>query len=849
MLKKLLFVYCLLLITIAGISQADYFYPNTGNFNAAIPTPEKFLGYAIGTHHTRHDKLVEYFKELDRLSDRVSFQIIGETYEHRLQITAIFTSPANHQRLEEIRKEHLAGQLTGNTENVPLVIHLGYNVHGNEPSSSEAAMLTAYYLTASETDETKKWMNDMVILMDPVINPDGRDRHSHWANMHKASPVVADPIDREHTEIWPGGRFNHYWFDLNRDWFLGTFPETRNRIKFFHQWRPYVQTDHHEMGSNSTFYFDPGEDASNNPIVPDFLYKTIYPKYAEYYSKATDKLGSLYYTKESYDKLYPGYGSSYINFYGGAGFLFEQASSRGHVQETNTIPLTFAFTIRNQFTGALTTVRASLAEKALLLKMRKEFYRVAKEQATKSSIKGYLFGDANDETRTRAFVSMLLMHEIDVYEAGNNTEGKDYYVPADQNNYIMVKSVFEKQITYIDSSFYDASAWSLVHAYNLPYSEIKTAYNAGKKITSLPALQTTIPGKSDYAYVMSNTDYNIHKAIFHLQNAGVIVQSAFRPFTVNINGKNKNFGYGSIVISVQQQKISTDSLYKSVSNAYRESNCTVYSVSSGYNSGGIDLGSNYVRPIKEPKVVMIIGTGVAATEAGEIWHLLDERLQMPITKLDILNFSRADLSKYNTLIMVSGNYSILDKAATDKIKTWVQAGNTIITIKSGTEWVIKNGFTKEKLLPVDTAKGTPVRQNFDNAVHIEGAKAMGGSIFQIDLDTTHPIGFGFTNRKVSVYRNGLTFLQPSTNPYSTVSQYTADPLIGGYIHPTTLKKVKGSASIVVGAEGSGRVIMFTDDPNFRGTWYGTNKLFLNAIFYGGNINVPSVISEENTEQQ
>ncbi|HLF45761.1 MAG TPA: M14 family zinc carboxypeptidase [Chitinophagaceae bacterium] len=850
MLKKILFAYLFLLITITGFTQADYFYPNPGIFNEVIPTPEKFLGYAIGTHHTRHDKLVEYFKELDRLSDRVSFQIIGETYEHRPQMTAIFTSAANHQRLEEIRREHLAGQLTGNTENIPLVIHLGYNVHGNEPSSSEAAMLTAYYLTASETDETKKWMSDMVILMDPVINPDGRDRHSHWANMHKASPVVADPLDREHTEIWPGGRFNHYWFDLNRDWFLGTFPETRNRIKFFHKWRPYVQTDHHEMGSNSTFYFDPGEDASNNPIVPDFLYKTIYPKYAGYFSKATDKLGSMYYTKESYDKLYPGYGSSYINFYGGAGFLFEQASSRGHVQETNTIPLTFAFTIRNQFIASLTTVRASLAEKSSLLKMRKEFYRVAKDQATKSAIKGYLFGDANDETRTRAFVELLLLHEIDVYETGNTVaDGKGYYVPVDQNNYIMVKSVFEKQITYIDSSFYDASAWSLVHAYNLPYTEIKTAYSAGKKITALPPIQAIVPEKSNYAYVMSNTDYNSHKAIYQLQNSGVIVQAAFRPFTVALNGKNKNFGYGSIVISVQQQKISPDSLYKAVSKASRESNCFFYSLSTGYNAGGIDLGSNYVRTLKEPKVVMIIGTGVSATEAGEIWHLLDQRLQMPITKLDILNFSLADLSRYNTLIMVSGNYSLIDKAVTDKVKAWVQAGNTIITIKSGTEWVIKNGFTKEKLLAVDTAKGTPTRQDYDMAVHIEGAKAMGGSIFRVDLDTTHPIGFGFTNRKVSVYRNGLTFLQPSINPYSTIAQYIADPLIGGYIHPTTLKKVKNSASVLVGAEGSGRVIMFTDDPNFRGTWYGTNKLFLNAIFYGGNINVPAVVSEEKTEDE
>ena len=841
MLKKILLVFISFLPSIIALSQADYFYPNSGSFNPAIPSPEKFLGYAIGTHHTRHDKLVEYFKELDRLSERVTLQVIGETYEHRQQVAAIFTAASNHQRLEEIRKTHLAGQITGNTENLPLVIHLGYNVHGNEPSSSEAAMLTAYYLTASESEETIKWLNGMVILMDPVINPDGRDRHSHWANMHKASPVVADPLDREHTEIWPGGRFNHYWFDLNRDWFLGTFPETRNRIKFFHHWRPYVQTDHHEMGSNSTFYFDPGEDASNNPVVPNYLYKTIYPKYAEYFSKATDKLGSMYFTKEAYDKLYPGYGSSYINFYGGAGFLFEQASSRGHVQETNTIPITFAFTIRNQFTASLTTIRASLTEKLLLLKLRKEFYRAAKEQASKSAVKGYLFGDENDETRTRAFIDVLLLHEIEVYEAGNNSTGSmRYYVPADQNNYIMVRSVFEKAITYIDSSFYDASAWSLVHAYNLPYIELKTTYNAGKQITALPVQQINSLEKSNYAYIISNSDYNIHRAIYHLQKAGVIVQSAFRPFTSIINGKKKTFGYGSILIPVQQQRISSDSLYNAINILTKQSTINCYGLNTGYSAGGIDAGSGYIRTLKQPMAVMIVGTGVAAPEAGEIWHLLDERLQMPITKLDILNLGRADLSRYNTMIMVSGNYSLIDKPATDKIKAWVQSGNTLITIKTGTEWAIKNGFTKEKLLAVDSTKVTPVRQDFDMAVHIEGAKAMGGSIFRADLDTTHPIGFGYTNRKISLYRNGLTFLQPSTNPYSTVSRYTSEPLIGGYVHNTALQKIKNSAAILVGTEGSGRVIMFSDNPNFRGTWYGTNKLFLNAIFYGSNINVPQL---------
>jgi Zinc carboxypeptidase len=850
MLKNLSFAFICLLTSLTGLAQATYFYPDAGNFNAAIPTPEQFLGYAIGSHHTRHDNLVAYFKELDRLSDRVSLQVIGETYEHRQQVAAIFTAPANHQRLEEIRKAHLAGQVNGSTENLPLVIHLGYNVHGNEPSGSEAAMLTAYYLTASEITETVEWLNGMVILMDPVINPDGRDRHTHWANMHKASPVVADPLDREHTEIWPGGRFNHYWFDLNRDWFLGTFPETRNRVKFFHHWRPYVQTDHHEMGTNATFYFDPGEDASNNPVVPGYIYKTIYPKYGEYFAKATDKLGSMYFTKEAYDKLYPGYGSSYINFYGGAGFLFEQAGSRGHVQETNTIPITFAFTIRNQFTAALTTVRASLAEKSLLLKMRKEFYRAAKEQSAKSVVKGYLFGDVNDQTRTRAFVDILLLHEIEVYEANNNlADGKGYYVPADQTNFIMVRTVFEKAIPYVDSSFYDASTWSLIHAYGLPYTEVKTAYTAGKQIKVLPIQSINPVQKSNYAYVMSNTDYNIHKAIYHLQKAGVIVQSAFRPFTAVINGKNKVFGYGSILVPVQQQRITADSVYNAISVATKQSGIDCYSLNTGLSAGGIDAGSGYMRTLKQPLAVMIVGTGVAASEAGEVWHLLDQRLQMPVTKLDILNLGRADLSRYNTMIMVSGTYTLIDKASTDKIKAWVQAGNTLITLKSGTEWAIKNGLTKEKLLQVDTIKGPAKRRDFDMAINMEGTKAMGGSIFQADLDTTHPIGFGFTNRKISLYRNGVTFLQPAANPYSTVLQYTSTPLIGGYVHESTMKKIKNSAAILVGAEGSGRVIMFSDNPNFRGTWYGTNKLFLNALFYGANLMVPQVVSEANEHSE
>jgi 2-hydroxy-3-keto-5-methylthiopentenyl-1-phosphate phosphatase len=840
MLKKIISSLFLMLSFMLVQGQANYFYPNKGNFDASIPTPEQFLGYAIGEQHTRHDRIVAYLKELDRLSDKVSFEIIGETFEHRAQVVAIFSSPENHKNLEQIRLQHLSNQLNGTNNKVPLVIHLAYNVHGNEPSSSEAALLTAYYLTASQSEQTKEWLNNMIITLDPVINPDGRDRHTSWANMHKGTPAVSDPNDREHNEIWPGGRFNHYWFDLNRDWFLGTFPETRNRINFFHKWRPYVQTDHHEMGTNSTFYFDPGKESSNNPIVPDYLYKNIYPKFGEYFTKAANSIGSMYFTKEAFDKLYPGYGSSYINFYGGAGFLFEQGSSRGHVQETTTIPISFGFTIRNQFTASLATITASLAEKESLIELRKQFYVTAKQQAANSIIKGYSFGDPNDFNRTKAFIDLLLLHKIDIYKVPNST---NYFVPTAQDNYIMVKSIFENQITYKDSTFYDASTWSLIHAYGLPFTEVKSSMVLSEKINTPLILNNTPIVKSNYAYLVSNTDYNIHQFIYALQNEGVFVQTATRTFSTNINGENMNFGFGSIIISVQQQKVGADELYNIISKASVAANIKVHTVATGFSNAGIDLGSNYVKTLKKPEAAMIIGNGVAASEAGEIWHLLDQRLHMPITKIDILNFSRVRLERYNTLVMVSGAYNFLDKNSVDKIKAWVQNGNTLITIKSGADWAIKNGFTKFKLaVDSTTTKG---RLDYDRASDMEGAKALGGSIFSIDLDTTHPIGYGFSKRKVSVYKNNSTFFQNSTSAYSTIAQYTNTPLVGGYLHPNSLKMIKNSPSILVGAEGSGRVILFADEPNFRGTWYGTNKLFLNALFLGSIMTAPGAdYSEE-----
>jgi len=839
----------IILSPLLAVAQADYYYPTAKSLNKNIPTPQEFLGYPIGSHHTRHDKIVEYFKLLDQLSDRFTVEEIGKTIGHRVQLVAKITSPANHGKLEAIRKRNLEGGT-----DIPLVIQLGYNVHGNEPSSSEAALMTAYYLAASDDAETLKWLDEMVILLDPVYNPDGRDRHTHWANMHKGSPLVSDPLDREHNEAWPGGRTNHYWFDLNRDWFLGVHPESRNRIKFFHQWRPYVMTDHHEMGTTSSFYFDPGKYSSNNPVVPAFLYDVVHPKFAEYFSKGMNSIGSMYFTEEAFDKLYPGYGSSYVNFYGGIGFLFEQASSRGHLQETTTIPISFGFTIRNQFTASLATIRGSMGEKELLRKLRQNFYSSAMSQAKASPIKGYVFGDSKDASRTNAFINLLLMHQIEVYELGQSVslngkafeKGKSYIVPTEQTNYIMVRSAFEKDIVYRDSTFYDASTWSLVHAFNMPHAEVKTPVSKGNLIKETPLTSTPPITKSSYAYVADLSDYQAHKAIQQLQTDNVIVRSSMRSFVMNINGSERTFPHGSLVISVQQQKIDGDKLFEALKKVNQSTGMEFVSVETGLTSKGIDLGSGSIRTVNVPKILMPIGAGVAAAEAGEVWHLLDQRIGLPIAKVDLLNFSRVNFSNYNVIVMVSGAYPT-DKPTIDKIKSWVQAGGTLITFKTACEWAIKQGIVKEKLVAIDTVKNQK-RIDFENAADTEGAKQIGGAIFQVDLDITNPIGFGYSDRRISIYRNGRTFLKPSKIPYNTVAQYTPTPLVGGYIHKTDIKNVANSAAIIYSTDGAGRVILFSDNPNFRGTWYGTNKLFLNALFFGSMISAPSNFGGEGDQE-
>lgn len=834
-------------ICINSIVAQDYYYKEKAPFNLDIPTPEAFLGYEIGEHHTRHDLIVAYLVKLAEVSNRASIEIYGATHEKRKLVMFTVTSPENLKNLEAIKSSHLQfvnpAKSPKNYEEVPVFIQLGYNVHGNEPSSSEAALLAAYTLVASNSLEVLNYLEKSVIFIDPTINPDGRDRHTQWVNQYQAKTLVSDNIDAEHMEAWPRGRTNHYWFDLNRDWLLAVHPESQGKLKWMHTWYPNVVTDFHEMGTNSHHFFEPMKPiGSLDPIMPKENYEDLNDLFAPYFSDALDKIGSLYYTKESFDGTYPGYGSSYPDLQGGLALLFEQASSRGHIQDTDYGKITFAFTIRNQFTSTFATIKAAVENKGYLRKYQQEFFKSSLTKKAKSGFSGYEFQEKYDQNRKKAFIAQLLTHKIKVYKKGDT-----YTVPLKQPQHRMVQTMFETYDKYRDSVFYDASAWSVANFYNIKYKGVKSV-KLGTEVTSVKGIVQNIKiKKAAYAYIINWDDYNTPAALYYMQSKGLKVAAAFKPFTINTFNGEINFNYGSLLIPVGKQKKSSAVVYQIILEAQEKFKVPVFGTNSGYSLKGIDLGSNNFRVLKKPKVAMLIGEGVSSYEAGEVWHLLDTRIHMPITKIRMNNYSRANLDTYNTLVMVSGNYNQLDSLKRQKLKNWTAKGNTLITIAGGSKWLIDKKMVKEsltkdaniKVKKEEKEKKVTKRLPYVEASEHIGRERLGGAIFEVDLDLTHPLGFGYRSSKLPVYKNNLVFLAPSKNAYATIAKYTENPHIDGFISKNNLEKfIKPSASIIVSAIGKGRVVLFADNPNFRGAWYGTNKLFLNALFFGEKINVP-----------
>jgi hypothetical protein len=814
----------------------DYFLPNNISYNSEIPTPASVIGHELGDWHITHDKLLQYMYRLAESSDRISIENRGETFEGRPLILLYITAPKNQKNLQEIRKKHISLTEKGadNIEvtNLPIIVYQGFSIHGNEPSGSNAALAVAYYLAAAQGPEIELLLNKSVILFDPSYNPDGLQRFAYWANMHKGKNINPDPNDREYNEIWPGGRTNHYWFDMNRDWLPVQLPESQARIKTFHDWYPNILTDHHEMGTNSTFFFQPGIPSRTNPLTPN-KNQELTGEIGKYHAKDLNKIGSLYYSKESFDDFYYGKGSTFPDINGGIGILFEQASSRGHAQESENGVLTFPFTIRNQFTAALSTLEAAIEMREEILNYQKTFYINARKESSNAGV--IVFGDEKDATKAHKFIDVLKHHRIEVHylKEDFSKNGKEfkkessYVIPKNQKQHRLINAMFQKRTNFQDSLFYDVSAWTLPLAFNLDYEENESVNKLGDRISENKRNTASLPLLSNYAYLMEWNDYNSPKVLNQLLEKGLRAKVGLKPFTL----EGVKYDYGTILIPVQNQKLNTKELFKFIYELVEENKVRINSVSTGL-SKGIDLGSRNFKMVGPQKVALLVGQGITPYDAGEIWHLFDQRYDMLITKLDTRDFRKKDLSKYTDIIVPNSWGTSLTKSDALKIKNWIKQGGTLIGYKNIGKW-----FDKHEILKIDfkTKKNTARSISFDQKRDFFGAQLIGGAIFETKIDRSHPIVFGYKNEKLPVFRNSTLFMKPDTNSYNNPIKYTNNPLLSGYISDKNLLELKNTSMCKIGTLEKGKVIYFTDNTNFRAFWYGTNKLLMNAIFFGNEM--------------
>ena len=833
--KNIIYLY-ILSFTLISFGQEnislDYYFSqqDISTLNKDIPSPESVIGHPVGKWHISHDKLVEYMRKLASTSERITIEERGKTFEDRPLILLTITSKKNHQNINQIQKNHIDqtnGILTPKID-TPLVVYQGFSIHGNEPSGSNSALLLAYYLAASNDDFVNKLLSNTIILLDPSFNPDGLQRFAYWANTNKNINLNPDSNDREYNEVWPGARTNHYWFDMNRDWLPVQLPESRARINTFHKWLPNILTDHHEMGTNSTFFFQPGVPSRTHPLTSK-LNQDITRKISKYHVKALDEIGSLYYSEERFDDFYYGKGSTFPDINGGIGILFEQASSRGHIQNSDNGILTFPFTIKNQLTAGLSTLDAALNMRNEILDYQYNFYKKSREEGGKQKKSAIIFGDEKDAAKTYQLAEILKRHKIKFHHIRNNfskdkinyKKNYSFVVPKDQKNFKLINAMFEKRTTFQDSLFYDVSAWTFPLAFNLDYNMDISMDIAGKEVTELIKPLGIVKSKSNYAYLMSWNEYYSPSVLNEILDNNIIAKVALKEFKLN----DKKYDYGTILIPVKNQNISSNSLFEMLNSLAVENNLIIDGVDTGL-ADGIDLGSTEFKTINKQKVAVLVGEGINSYDAGEIWHLFDVRYGITITKLDVKSISKADLSKYSSIIMPS-SYGLSD-INTAKIIKWTEQGGNLIAFKNSLNWISKNKLLDLKF---KTKKIQTKNISFAQKENHFGAQVIGGAIFEAKLDLSHPINFGYKNKNISLFRNTTIFMDQDNISYNNPIIYSENPLLSGYISKENLEIIKSTVPFKTGAYKKGQVTCFSDNTNFRAFWYGTNKLLMNAIYF------------------
>ncbi len=850
--KGIMLILAVIISCLNADAQVDlsYYLPDGVKYDPSIPTPTSVIGHEVGEWHVTHDRLVNYMYALDKASDRISLEVTGQTYEARPLLLLTITSPKNHQNIEAIRKQHLqlsdpSASASVDTKAAPAVYYLGCSIHGNEPSGANAGLVMAYYLAAAQGPEIEKYLQNTVVLFDPSFNPDGLTRFAGWANSRRSKLISPDPNDMEHNETWPGGRFNHYWFDLNRDWLVAQLPESQARITKFQQWKPNVLTDHHEQGTNATFFFMPGEPSRVNPITPE-RNQELTRKMGEYHAKALDQIGSLYFTQEGYDDFYYGKGSTYPDVEGAIGILFEQASSRGHAQESVNGILTFPFTVRNHFATMLSSLKAVNELREDLLNYQRDFYKSALVEAAKDPVKAYLFG-SRDKAKVFHLTEILSSHKVEFYTPANSTtvNGKSFptessfIVPLNQPKYRLIKGMFGKTTQFKDSIFYDISSWTLPLAFGLDYEELKTTPALGPQSSeAVMPIGKMIGEKGKYAYVFESYGFYSPRAIYRLVSHGIRTKVSTDAF---YHASGKRFEAGSIMVSLDNQDLNPEQIEVYLREIAEKDGLDIYAFNTGLDYRGVSLGSSSFQPLTKPAIAMLVEggsgfSGVSPTDAGELWHLLDQRFNIPITCMPVAVFNTANLNRYTTIIFPAGSYGSISESAKEKLKSWIQNGGVVIGFEQALSWFTTAGLGKFEMrnLSADGEKkeAAPSRPYVDIQDAVR-AQETSGAIAEADVDLTNPLLYGYYSSKIPMFKSNNLFMEKAKGPYANPLVYGPAPMMSGYMSKRNYPKFKNSSGIGIAAMGRGRVIGFTEDLAFRAYWFGTNKMLMNAIYYGG----------------
>ncbi len=837
--KKIYFAF--LFLTVACLVNAQ-----------SLQSPEQFLGYKIGTHYTLHYKILNYFNAVAQAKpDMVKVEKYGETNEGRDLILAYIASPENMQKLDAIRLNNL--RMAGITKDkmapvmdgAPAIVWLSYNVHGNEPASSEAAMLTLFALVDPNNAQTKEWLKNTIVIIDPCLNPDGRDRYVNSYNISAGNIFNADPQAREHNEPWPYGRTNHYNFDLNRDWAWQTQKETQARLKMYNHWLPEVHVDFHEQGPNAPYYFAPAAEPYHEVVTQwqrDFQVQ-IGKNNAKYF----DANGWLYFTKEIFDLLYPSYGDTYPTYNGAIGMTYEQGGiDAGLGIKTNTgDTLTLVDRVMHHFTTSMSTIEVTSKNAAKVVGEFKKYFDDTRN-AVGSDYKTYVL-TAKDANKLQAVADLLTNNGIE-FGSVSSTAFKGYnYFSGKEENYTdegyqlaisayqpksrLVKVLFEPRSFLSDSATYDITAWSIPYAYGIKAYAVKDKLDVGAYKT-VPPVNTV---QSNYGLLIPYNSFNASKLLCYLLQQNVRVRYSEKPFTYN----GKNYGSGTLIILKGNNIPGWNQI---TNDACKQFNIQPDDVESGFVEKGADFGSDYVHYIHAPKVALLTGKNVSAEAAGEVWNLFDQTLHYPITQLNAENLADFNLNDYNVLVIPNGYYSFNDKSTTDALQNFVKKGGKIVALENGAAQLATLDFgfklkdNDDKDNDDDSSK-TKSKADYSSLKKYADRErnalpnSIPGAIYKMELDSTHPLAFGYPGFYYTLKQDGrlYEFLKDGWN----VGVVKQSDYISGFVGSKLKPKLEDGLLFGVTDYGNGNVVVLSDDVLFRLFWQNGKMLFTNAVFLVG----------------